>query len=178
MKKLRAFRHSLKEGNFISENGYILINANKEKFPKTNLIFTSSYTRTVQTACAILEIIKMPKHKLMIIESLGCENVEDRICRNKIFLELYRENPDEEIYQLLKKSFSENEISEMEKDCFLSIWSCFARMKDDETAIAIGHSFFISMAANHVIGQRKYGNMEELDYIDFEKEDEEITVKF
>ena len=171
-KELRIFRHSLKRGEFISPEGLELIKKiiETEKI-EFDYLFSSPYTRAIQTGTAILENLGIKMSKFSIVEDLACLPVEESMLGNKDFLAYWKSNPTAEIYEILDAVYTAEEISWMEEKCFCMIKTCFKNMPENTKAVAISHNPYVSLAANYICKERKYGNMKEMSFIDFTTED-------
>ena len=177
MRTLRLFRYSFKTGEFINPEGFALIEAKKGDYFNCNKMFVSPYTRTVQTAAGILAASNQKTTKIIQIDGLMAEEAVKMLLGNQAFFGPYRKNPDEEIYNLLDEFFKEGEIKRMELICSLAIEKCFSKMKDGDQSMAVGHSPLVTFAANYFAKTRLFGNLKELDYVDFFKNGEKIYVK-
>lgn len=174
MKWIRFFRHSQKQGEFISQEGLKLIESKRNLFSDSvTTFFTSSYVRTIQTAAHIAVVMGKKTMNLHQLSSINNEKVEKLILENTTMMEDYRKNPSQNIYDLMYKHFSLEDLAVMEIECAKVVREIFEKMKDGESVIAIGHNPFIKMAYNGLVelgeikGKRCHENMAEMDYIDF-----------
>lgn len=177
MKKLRLFRHSLKTGEFISPEGFALIEQKKDGYFSCDKMFVSPYTRTIQTASGILAASNQKTTKIIQVDGLMAEEAVKILLGNPEFFAPYRKNSEEEIYNLLDIYFKQDEIKHMERICSFAITKCFSQMRHGEQCLAVGHNPLITLAANYFAKTRRFGNLKELEYIDFFKDDNVIYAK-
>jgi phosphohistidine phosphatase SixA len=176
MKKIRFFRHSLKQGQFISQEGFDLIESKKDLIPDTKKIFISPYVRTVQTAMHMMVVKNQKTVQLEQLESIGNSRVEKAIMGNAEMMAEFMKNAEQNLYELMAKYFSSDELIEMERESAKAIIEITERMKDGDEVIAVGHSPYIKMAYNGLIemglitAEKSHENMAEMDYIDIDIE--------
>lgn len=177
-KRLRIFRHSLKKGEFISSEGYELIKkvTEKEKF-EFDYLFSSPYTRAIQTGTSILENLNLKKSNFSVVTELACMPVEEIMLTNENFMSYWKANPTAEIYEILDAVYTAKEILLMEQTCFQMIKKCLENMNENSSAIAVSHNPYGSLAANFCCGERRYGNMKEMSFIDFVAENADFIAE-
>lgn len=173
MKIIRFFRHSLKQGQLISKEGFELIEAKEDLIPNASKVFVSPYVRSIQTVTHMLGIKGKKTVGLFQLNSLSPQNVEEAITANSKLMEEYSSDPEQNLYFLMKKHFSPEELITLEKECAKAIIEMSEIMEEGENAIAVGHTPYIKMAYNGLIemgiisGEKCHENMAEMDYIDF-----------
>jgi phosphohistidine phosphatase SixA len=174
MKRFRFSRHSLKKGEFISKEGFDLIEAKKDLIPNVKKIFVSPYTRTIQTAAQMMAVIGQKKAEIVQLESIGNEKVWGTMLANDALMKAYASDPSQNIYELMRKHFSSEELIEIEKESAKAIVEIIENMEDGEECIAVGHAPYIKMAYNGAVemgvikGEKCYEDMAEMDFIDIE----------
>lgn len=172
MGTIRFFRHSLKKGQLISKEGFELIEAKEDLIPHANKVFVSPYVRTIQTATHMLGIKRQKTVGFFQLDSLSPQNVEEAIMANAKLMEEYSSNPEQNLYFLMEKHFSPEELIKLEKECAKAVIEMSQKMENEENAIAVGHTPYIKMAYNGLIemgiisGEKCHENMTEMDYID------------
>ncbi len=169
MKKIRFFRHSLKNGDFISPEGFQLIEEKKDFIPRVAKIFVSPYVRTIQTAAHMMAITEQKKVEIIQLESIGNPEVEKEIFAHEGLMKDYKSNPKQNLYSLMRKHFGIAELAKLESKSFKMLQEIFDKMEEHEMVIAVGHSPYIFMANNCMPETEVLThNMSEMEYVDIE----------
>lgn len=109
--------------------------------------------------------------EFVIVPEISCPKAEKAMLTNQDFLSFWKANPNAQLYELLDPFFTQAEICEMEAEAHLAVRDCFKQLKDGETANVVGHNPYIALAGNRNIGKRHFGNMKEMEFLDFEMDE-------
>ena len=184
MRKIRVYRHSLRDGHFISPEGVDLINSVVAKLQEEKLsiskVLYSSYIRSLQTAAYLAIGLGHPEMISYQIPELSGKKSDEIFFSNDAFMEEYQNNTGEDLTLVVRKHLNPEQISDIEEESAKTIRICFAHISHGQTAIAVGHTPYISMAADYFnerdteirVEGKQFENghfcgLKEMEYIDF-----------